>query len=70
MLICLLSIVYANVKRLTPPNVKEIAPKLADYHAKSPPTPLKAEAPAAGATLQRLGGRRRRKIKTALIDAF
>ena len=56
MLISLHSISYANVKRLTPPNVKGIAPKLADYHAKTPPTPLKAEAPAAGATLQRLGG--------------
>jgi len=33
-------------------------------------TPLKAEAPASGATLQRLSGRRRRKNKTALIFAF
>lgn len=57
MLIGLLSIGYTNVKRLTPPNVKEIAPKLADYHAKNPTKPLKAEAPAAGATLQRLRGR-------------
>ena len=56
MLIRLPSIIYANVKRLTPQNVKGISPKLADYHAKSPPTPLKAEALAAGATLQRLGG--------------
>ena len=70
MLICLHSISYANVKRLTTQNVKGIAAKLADYHKKTPPTPLKAEAPAAGATLQRLSGRRRRKIKTALIFAF
>ena len=32
-------------------------------------TPLKAETPAAGATLQRLGGGGE-KIKTALINAF
>lgn len=69
MLICLHSIIYANVKHSTPPNVKGIAPKLADYHAKTPPTPLKAEAPATGATLQRLGGGGE-KLKTALIDAF
>ena len=70
MLICLLSISYANVKRLTTLNVKGIAAKLADYQTKSQPTPLKAEAPAPGETLQRLSGRRRRKIKTALINAF
>ena len=34
------------------------------------PTHLKAETPAEGETLQRLRGRRRRKIKTALINAF
>ena len=70
MLICLLSISYANVKRLTTLNVKGIAAKLADYQTKRQPTTLKAEAPAAGETLQRLRGLRRRKIKTALIDAF
>ena len=68
MLICLLSISYANVKRLTTQNVKGIAAKLADYQTKSQPTPLKAEAPASGETLHRLRGRR--KIKTALINAF
>ena len=56
MLICLLSISYANVKRLTPLNVKGISAKLADYQTKSQPTPLKAEAPAAGETLKRLRG--------------
>ena len=70
MLICLHSISYANVKRLTPLNVKGIAAKLADYQTKSQPTPLKAEAPADGETLQRLSGLRRRKNKAALIDAF
>ena len=70
MLICLLSISYANVKRLTTLNVKGIAAKLADYQTKSQPTTLKAEAPAAGETLQRLRGGRRRKNKTALINAF
>ena len=34
------------------------------------PHPLKAETPAEGETLQRLRERRRRKNKTALIDAF
>ena len=56
MIICLYSISYTNVKRLTTLNVKWIAPKLADYHEKTPHTPLKAETPAAGETLQRLGG--------------
>ena len=56
MLICLHSIIYANVKRLTTLNVKGIAAKLADHHKKNQPTPLKAEAPAAGETLQRLRG--------------
>ena len=55
-LICLQSIVYANVKRLTPLNVKGIVQILADYHEKKPTQPLKAEAPAAGETLQRLSG--------------
>lgn len=70
MLICLHSTSYENVKRLTPLNVKGIMPKLADYHAKNTHTPLKAETQAEGETLQRLRGRRRRKIKTALINAF
>ena len=34
------------------------------------PYTLKAETPAEGETLQRLRGLRRRKIKTALINAF
>ena len=56
MLKSLQSIIYANVKRLTPLNVKGIVQILADYHAKNPLQPLKAESHAAGATLQGLGG--------------
>ena len=56
MLICLNSISYTNVKRLTTLNVKWISPKLADYHEKTPHTPLEAETPAPGETLQGLGG--------------